>query len=91
MKPKEVRPIEYDDCFLSGLAEIRKSIEPIDFIDLRYNFKGREHAPINFIKFKDPINIFKSIHIGDITLEDVEKEEIKLKLDLGRIKQGPWR
>ena len=32
--------------------------------------------------------MFKSIHDGNITLEDVEKEKIELKRDLGRIKQG---
>ena len=34
------------------------------------------------------MHIFKSIYNGDITLEDVEKEQIELKKDLGRIKQG---
>ena len=32
--------------------------------------------------------IFKSIHKGGTTLEDVEKEQIELKKDLDRIKQG---
>ena len=31
---------------------------------------------------------FKSIPNGDITLEDIEKDQIGLKKDLGRIKQG---
>ena len=34
------------------------------------------------------MHIFKSICNGDICLERVEKEQIKLKKDLGRIKQG---
>ena len=34
------------------------------------------------------MHIFKSIHNGDITLQDIEKEQIELKKDLGRIKQG---
>ena len=34
------------------------------------------------------MHIFKSIYNGDKTLEDVEKEQIKLRKDLGRIKQG---
>ena len=34
------------------------------------------------------MHIFKSIYNGDICLEHVEKEQIKLKKDLGRIKQG---
>ena len=32
--------------------------------------------------------IFKSIHNGDIALEDVEKEQIELKKDLAGINQG---
>ena len=37
------------------------------------------------------MHIFKSIHNGDIPLEDKEKEQIELKKDLGRIKQGDPR
>ena len=91
LKPKEAKPIEYNDSFVKGLAEIRKNNQPIDFNDLTDNFKGSKHAPINFIKFEGPNDIFKSIHDGDITLEDVEKKQIKLISDLGHIKQRPWR
>ena len=73
------------------LPKIQESIEPIDFNDLTYKFKGSENAPINFIKFKGSNHIFKSIHDGDIALEDVEKKQIKLKSDLSHIKQGPWK
>ena len=34
------------------------------------------------------MHIFKSIHKGETTLEDIEKEQIKLKRDLGHVKQG---
>ena len=34
------------------------------------------------------MHIFKSIHNGDIPLEDVEKEKIELKIEIGRMKQG---
>ena len=34
------------------------------------------------------MHIFKSIYNGDITLENVEKKQMKLRKDLGRIKQG---
>ena len=34
------------------------------------------------------MHIFKSINNGDISLEDVEKEQIELKKHFGRIKQG---
>ena len=34
------------------------------------------------------MHTFKSIYKGNITIEDVEKEQIELRKDLGRIKQG---
>ena len=34
------------------------------------------------------MHIFKSIHKGYTTLEDIETEQIELKRDLGRTKQG---
>ena len=37
------------------------------------------------------MHIFKSIHNGDIPLEDIEKEQIELKRDLHRISQGDPR
>ena len=43
---------------------------------------------IDFIGFKGQLHTFKIIHDGDITLEDVEKDQIKLKSDLGHIRQG---
>ena len=69
------------------MAEIRNSSK-IDFSNLKYTFKDRNNAPIDFIGFKDPLHVFKGIHNGDMPLEDVEKEQIKLKSDLGHIRQG---
>ena len=37
------------------------------------------------------MHIFKSVHNGDIPLEDIEKEQIELKRDLGCINQGDPR
>ena len=34
------------------------------------------------------MHIFKSVHNGIVTLEEIEKEQIELKRDLGYIKQG---
>ena len=34
------------------------------------------------------MHIFKSIHNGDIPLQDLEKEQVELKRDLGCIKRG---
>ena len=33
LKLKEIKPVENNNYFLNGLAEIQKSIEPIDFND----------------------------------------------------------
>ena len=88
LKPKEAKPIEYNDYFLEVLVVIQKNNQPIDFNDLTYNFKSHKHAPINFIRFKGPNHISKSIHDGDIALKDVEKEQIKFKSDIGCINQG---
>ena len=49
-------------------------------------YDSRIHS-VSFSKFKGPLCTFKSIYNGDITLEDVEKEQIELRKDLGRIKQ----
>ena len=69
------------------MAETRNSFE-IDFNNIKYTFKDRNNAPIDFIGFKGPLHIFKSINNGDIILEDAEKDQIKLKSDLGHIWQG---
>ena len=66
------------------MVEIKNSTK-IGFNNLKYNFKDKNNVPIDFIGFKGPLHIFKSIHNGDMTLEDVEKEQIKLKSDLGHI------
>ena len=59
----------------------------IDLNNLTYIFKGKT-AATNFIGFKGPLHIFKSIYRDDIALENVEKDQKKLKAELGRIKQG---
>ena len=71
--------------------ENRESYKPIDFNDLTYNFKDLRIPSVGFIKFKGPLHLFKSIHNGHIPLEDIEKEQVELKRDLGRIKQGDLR
>ena len=69
------------------MAKNQESYEPVDFYEVTYNFKDSRIPSISFSKFKGPLHTFKSIHNGDITLEEVEKERIELKSDLGRIKQ----
>ena len=88
IKPRETKPNEYGDYFLNGLAKIRESCEPIDFRDVDYKFNDLRIPSVSFSKFKGLMYIFKSIQKGGITLKEVEKGQIELKRDLGRIKQG---
>ena len=88
IKPRETKPNKYCDYFLDGLAIIRESYKPTNFNDLTYNFKDSRIDSVDFIKFKGPLYIFKSVHNGDKVLESIEKEQMELKRVLGRIKQG---
>ena len=77
LKPKEIRPRDtkpnkYGGYFIDGLAKIRESYKPIHFNNSTYNFKDLKIPPVGFIKFKDPLHIFKSICNDDTTLEDTE-------------------
>ena len=78
LKLKEItrdktKPIEYNNYFINKLAKIQKSIKPVDFNNLIYYYKG-SNKPINVSEYKGMINILKSIHSGDKTLEDIEQE-----------------
>ena len=86
IKPRKIKPNKCSDYFLDKMAEIRNSFE-IDFNNLKYTFKERHNGPTGVTGFKVLLHVFKSIHNGDITLEDPGKDQIKLKSDLGHIKQ----
>ena len=69
LKPKETKPVEYDNYFIKGLVEIRDSTKTIDFNNLTYNFKDPNIAPINFIGFKGPLHIlFLKLYMMAINL-----------------------
>ena len=92
LKLKEItqdktKPIEYNKYFINELAKIRKSIEPVDFNNLIYYYKG-SNEPINFNEYNGMLNTFKSIHSSDKTLEDIEREQNKFKKAITIIKQG---
>ena len=92
LKLKEItqdktKPMEYSNYFINQLAKINKNIKSVDFIDLIYYFKG-SNEPINFNECKGMMNIFKNIHSGDKTLEDIEQEQNKFKKEINIIKQG---
>ena len=91
IKPRKTKSKEYGDYFFDALAKLRESFKSVYFNDVTYKFKDLRIQPVSFIRFKDSLHIFKSIHNGDIPLEDAEKEQIDLKRDLGRIKQGDPR
>ena len=61
LKPKEAKPIEHDNYFINGLAEIRDSTKTIDCNNLTYNFTG-DIAPRRFIDFKGPY-VFLKVYI----------------------------
>ena len=88
IKPRDTKPNKYGNYFIDGLAKNLESYKPIDFNDLTYNFKYLRIPSVGFIEFKGPLHIFKSIHNGDIPLEHIEKKQIELKRDSGRIKTG---
>ena len=49
--------------------------EHVNFHYLTYNCKDSKIPPINFSKFTGSLLTFKSIHNGNIPLEDIEKEQ----------------
>ena len=90
LKLKEItrdktKPIEYNNYFINELANIQKSIEPVDFDHLIYYYKG-SNEPINFSEYNGMMNIFKSIDSGDKNLEDTEQEQNKFKKERTIIK-----
>ena len=92
LKLKEImqdktKVIEYSNYFINQLAKIDKNIKPIDFNDLIYYYKG-SNEPIDFYEYKGMMNIFKNIHSGNKTLEDIEQEQNKFKKEINIIKQG---
>ena len=88
IKPRKAKPNENGNYFLNELARIRKTFERVNFYDLINNFKDSDISSVSFIEFKVPNTIFENIHNGNIPLEDVEKEQNKLKGELACIKQG---
>ena len=87
-KPRETKPGEYSNYFINGLAIIRRSFEPVNLNDLTYKFKDSSIPSVKFIEYIGPNAIFKDIHDSNIILADLEKEQTKLKSELGFIKQG---
>ena len=79
LKPKEIKP-----------RETKPNKYGDYFIDGLAKIR-ESYKPIDFNDLTCPLHIFKTIHSGDIPLEDIEKEQIELKRDLGRVKKGDPR
>ena len=67
------------------LDEIQKISKEINFNNLTYHFKDSRISPINFIKSKGPFNIFKIIRGVNKTLQEIEEDQERLKLNLRAI------
>ena len=60
----------------------------INYNKIIYHFKTPGITPINFIKFKGPISIFKEIRDGDKTLQEIEEDQKNFKSSLGEKTSG---
>ena len=67
-----------DRLFTERVDEIRKISGEINYNKIIYHFTTPGIAPINFIKFKDPLNTFKEIRDGDKRLQEIEKDQKNL-------------
>ena len=69
------------------MDEILKMRDKIDFSNLTYNFKGQT-ASINFGKFGGPMYIYGHMKNGDITLQQVEKQQKDFRKKLNERASG---
>ena len=67
------------------IAEICNVSKDIDFNNLTYYFEDSNLAPINFISFRGPLNIYEEIKNGNVWTEKVEEEQKQFKSKLNEI------
>ena len=77
----------FNRLFEKKAAEIQKTSKEIDFNKLVYYFKAPNIAPINFIRFRGPLQIFNELKNGN-TLKKLKKTKKKFKSNLGEIISG---
>ena len=70
LKYKEI----FDELSSERMDEIYILSKQIDFKILTYKFKSKNIAPINFISFRGPLNIYENIKNGNISIEKVKKD-----------------
>ena len=77
----------YDKILKERMDEILEMRNKIDFDELIYNFKSPTH-PINFGKFEGPMYIYGNMKKGDVTLQQVEKQQKDFKKELNEVTSG---
>ena len=60
----------------------------VNLNNLTYCFKGPNFAPINFISFRGPLNIYEEIKNGNISVKKAEEDQNKFKSNLSEITSG---
>ena len=70
------------------MNDIQDMTKQIDFNNLNYYFTDPNINPINFIKFKDPMHLYKDIRNGNISVEIAEKDKNQSESDLNQITIG---
>ena len=88
LQPKAIESIIitqeiYDKILEERMDEILKMRNKIDFNNLTPNFKGRT-ASINFGKFGGPMYIYGHMKNGDMSLQQVEKQQKDFKKELNK-------
>ena len=77
----------YDKILKERMDEILEMRNKIDFDELIYNFKSSTH-PINFGKFEGTMYIYGNMKKGNVTLQQVEKQQKDFKKELNEITSG---
>ena len=67
---------------MEDIQYLNNLIKQIDFNTLIYYYKS---ASKNFIEFKGPLNFYKNIKEGYITLEKAEEKQIAFKSSINKI------
>ena len=64
----------FDKLSNKRIGNIYNLSKQINFNNLTYYFNSKGSSLISFIGFKGPLNLYKNIHNGDITIKDAEKD-----------------
>ena len=76
-----------NELLAEKIDKIECMSKQIYFNNLAYYFKSPNLAPVNFIEFRGPLNIYEKIKNGDISLEKA-KDQSKFKSNLNEITRG---